>query len=283
MKRIISAVILGGAVVALILLAPRALGAAGVALAVFIAAHEMFRLLESAESPVARVPVLIATALLLAGAWLAGPAGLSACLGLGLATVFSAAVLSGSSKGAVSRVSAGVLLALFPVWSLAHLIFYLDSETFRRSLLFLLLCVWVCDSAAYYVGSTMGKRKLAPGISPNKTVEGSVAGILGSMVAALLLNAFSLVSWPIWFAFLAGALIAVFAQLGDLAESMIKRDAGVKDSGNLIPGHGGVLDRVDALLFTVPIFYYALVWLNLIGLQSSMGSIGGSIGGGFGG
>jgi phosphatidate cytidylyltransferase len=76
------------------------------------------------------------------------------------------------------------------------------------------------------------------------------------------------------FVLLAGALIAVLAQLGDLAESMIKRDAGVKDSGNLIPGHGGVLDRVDALLFTVPVFYYALLWLG-----GAMGGFGGGVGG----
>ena len=271
MKRIVSAVILGGAVVALILLAPRNLGAAGVAVAVLIAAHEMFGLLESAGSPVARVPGLLATGILLVGAWLAGPAGLSAGLALGMTVFFASAVLSGTSKEAVSRVSAGAFLLLLPVWSLSHLIFYLESASFRRTLLFLLLCVWICDSAAYYVGSTMGKRKLAPGISPNKTVEGSIAGVLGSMAGALLLNAFSLVQWPLWFVFCAGALIAVFAQLGDLAESMIKRDAGVKDSGNLIPGHGGVLDRVDALLFTVPIFYYALLWLDLTWLQRMSG------------
>jgi phosphatidate cytidylyltransferase len=171
----------------------------------------------------------------------------------------------------VDRVSAGFFLLLFPVWSLTHLIFYLDSETSRRSLLFLLICVWVCDSAAYYVGSSMGKRKLAPGISPNKTVEGSVAGVLGAVGAALILNALSLVQWPLWFVVAAGSLIAVLGQLGDLAESMVKRDAGVKDSGNLIPGHGGVLDRVDALLFTLPVFHYALAWLDITWLDRISG------------
>ncbi|MDF1535941.1 MAG: phosphatidate cytidylyltransferase [bacterium] len=265
MKRVVSAVILGGAFVALLLAAPRAPGAAGVAVAVLIAAHEMAALLERAGASLPRVPAVAAGSLVLAGAWAAGVAGMSAGLAVGLGIIFASEVLTGTSKGSVTRVSGGFLLILLPVWSLAHLILYLESETTRRSLLFLLLCVWVCDSAAFYVGSTMGKHKLAPGISPNKTVEGSVAGVLGSVAAALLMRAVSLVTWPVAFVLFAGAVIAVLAQLGDLAESMIKRDAGVKDSGNLIPGHGGVLDRVDALLFTVPVFYYALLLLRGLG------------------
>jgi phosphatidate cytidylyltransferase len=274
MKRIVSAVILGGAVIALILAAPRTVGAAGVAVAVLIAAHEMAGLLESAGANLPRILVIAASGLVLIGAWAAGGTGLSAGLAVGLGLLFASGMFTGTSQGSVARVSGGFLLILLPVWSLAHLIFYLDNETTRHSLLFLLLCVWVCDSAAFYVGSTMGKRKLAPGISPNKTIEGSVAGVLGSVAAALLLRAVSLVTWPVAFVILSGAVIAVLAQLGDLAESMIKRDAGVKDSGNLIPGHGGMLDRVDALLFTVPIFYYALLLLASY-LGGSIGGYGG--------
>jgi phosphatidate cytidylyltransferase len=138
------------------------------------------------------------------------------------------------------------------------MILYLGSGSGRKALLFLLLCVWVCDSAAYYVGSTLGRRKLAPEISPNKTIAGSVGGTVGGAGAAIILKMLNLVPWSISFTLVAGLCIAVLAQLGDLAESMIKRDAGVKDSGSLIPGHGGMMDRVDALLFTVPVFYYIL-------------------------
>jgi phosphatidate cytidylyltransferase len=104
----------------------------------------------------------------------------------------------------------------------------------------------------------LGRRKLAPGISPNKTIAGAVGGVLGAAGAAILMNIFHLVTWTLPFVIGAGLFISVLGQLGDLAESMVKRDAGVKDSGSLIPGHGGVMDRVDALLFTVPLFYYVL-------------------------
>jgi phosphatidate cytidylyltransferase len=171
---------------------------------------------------------------------------------------FAWVVLTGEVEGSVTQLSGSSVLLLYPVWSLAHFILYLESGPGRRALLFLLLCVWVCDSAAYYFGSTFGRRKLAPEISPNKTVAGAVGGTLGAAGAAAILKMLKLVPWSIPYVLGAGLCIAVLAQVGDLAESMVKRDAGVKDSGSLIPGHGGIMDRVDSLLFTVPVFYYIL-------------------------
>lgn len=122
----------------------------------------------------------------------------------------------------------------------------------------LLIGVWVHDSAAYFVGVKWGIRKFAPLISPNKSVEGSVAGILSSVAlffsAAILLP--ELVPFNPGQALSFGLGIAVFAQLGDLFESSLKRQLEVKDSGNLIPGHGGILDRFDSLLLTAPFVYY---------------------------
>lgn len=117
-------------------------------------------------------------------------------------------------------------------------------------------CTFSADTSAYFVGHWIGKHKLAPRVSPGKTIEGLVGGIVGSIAAAFICKLI------FWHAFLnrdviiLGALIGLIGPLGDLSESLIKRGVGVKDSGNLIPGHGGLLDRLDAVFFTAPLVYY---------------------------
>ncbi|UCG38368.1 MAG: phosphatidate cytidylyltransferase [bacterium] len=262
MKRVISALVLGSATLYLVLGAPFTLGAVAVAVVIFIAAREMNALLEAAGANVGRRSVMAASVVVLAGSFLGGGRGLSLGLAGGTVIVFAGALGADSVKGLTRQVTAGLTTLLIPVWCLAHMILYLATRDGRFSLLFLLLCVWACDSAAYYAGRAYGHRKLAPLISPNKTVVGSVAGMAGGVVTGLVLRALSLVTWPVGFVLLSGLFISVLAQLGDLAESMVKRDASVKDSGTLIPGHGGILDRTDALLFTVPVFHYVLTWLS---------------------
>ena len=258
MIRIISAVVLGALVIYLITAAPLLLGVLAVLVAALVAAHETRALLEAAGSNVAGVPAIAASCLIVGGAWAGGVQGLAAGLAAGLTVTFAWVVLTGEVEGSVTQLSGSSVLLLYPVWSLAHFILYLESGSGRRALLFLLLCVWVCDSAAYYFGSTFGRRKLAPEISPNKTVAGAVGGMFGAAGVAAILKMLKLVPWSIPYVLGAGLCIAALAQVGDLAESMVKRDAGVKDSGSLIPGHGGIMDRVDSLLFTVPVFYYIL-------------------------
>jgi phosphatidate cytidylyltransferase len=132
----------------------------------------------------------------------------------------------------------------------------------RILLLYLLLLVWTLDSAAYYVGRRYGRTKLAPALSPNKTREGALGGLAGVVVLGLLLKLLIPASAFVFGwgdVLLTALLIGVFGQLGDLAESALKRDAGVKDSGVALTGHGGVLDRVDSLLFVLPLFYVYLL------------------------
>lgn len=113
------------------------------------------------------------------------------------------------------------------------------------------LVIWVGDSAALLAGRALGEQKLAPLISPNKSQEGALAGFLVSTaVGAVSFQSFGLGEW--WMGLFAGAVIGLSGQIGDLAESVLKRQAGMKDSGSIIPGHGGVLDRIDALLFAFP-------------------------------
>ncbi|MFH0736686.1 MAG: phosphatidate cytidylyltransferase [bacterium] len=119
----------------------------------------------------------------------------------------------------------------------------------------LLLTIWVCDSAAFFIGSPFGKHKLYPRISPNKSWEGAIAGFVFSIFTVIALKSIILdfLSWQD--IIIMGVVVGVFGQMGDLIESLIKRDANVKDSSSLIPGHGGLFDRFDSLLFTAPIIY----------------------------
>jgi phosphatidate cytidylyltransferase len=123
-------------------------------------------------------------------------------------------------------------------------------------LVLLLAIIMGADTAAFFVGSALGRRKLAPGISPGKTIEGAAGGLLGGVLAALAVWAAGLPGVPGWHAGLLGCVVAILGMLGDLLESLLKRWAGVKDSGRLFPGHGGMLDRLDSLLFGAPILYY---------------------------
>lgn len=114
--------------------------------------------------------------------------------------------------------------------------------------------ILLTDVGCYYAGTKFGKNKLAPVISPNKTIEGSMGGMICAVIGASVVGYFIGVEWYI--SVIAGLICTVFAQIGDLCESLIKRDAGVKDSGNSLPGHGGFLDRCDSFIFTIPVMYY---------------------------
>ena len=128
---------------------------------------------------------------------------------------------------------------------------------------------WMCDTAAYYAGRHLGKHKLCPKVSPNKTVEGSIGGLFGSIVSCVvfgqLINTYgtniNLLHINLFNYALIGLLCGIFSQFGDLAASSIKRHVNVKDYGNLIPGHGGILDRFDSILFSSVIVYYYLTFI----------------------
>jgi phosphatidate cytidylyltransferase len=136
-------------------------------------------------------------------------------------------------------------------------------------LLLPLLLTWASDIGAYFVGRAFGKRKLMPSVSPGKTVAGAVGGLLATMLVGWLYARFVLTP-STQLAFVRGGilvfaiLVSIAAQIGDLAESLLKREAGVKDSSHIIPGHGGILDRFDSLLFVLPVAYVLfntlLVW-----------------------
>src|SRR6266446_3477153 len=147
---------------------------------------------------------------------------------------------------------------LFIGWTLSHLILLRLLPAGPWYMLFLCAVVWVGDSVAMYVGKSLGHYKMAPAISPGKTWEGAIGCIIGGVCTAVVSAGFWLPHLVLWQWIVLGLCISLAAQLSDLAESMLKRYAGVKDSGGLIPGHGGMLDRIDSLLFAAPTLVYAL-------------------------
>ena len=130
-----------------------------------------------------------------------------------------------------------------------------DFPVGSKLVFFLLLVVWLGDSGAYYVGKKFGKHKMSPRISPKKTFEGLIGGITTSIITAVVIHFTFFREFPLLHAIIAGVILSFAGVVGDLAESMWKRSAEVKDSGTLIPGHGGFLDRFDSILFTAPILY----------------------------
>jgi len=137
--------------------------------------------------------------------------------------------------------------------------FLRDDIMGRQYIFFLYGSVWLADSGAYYIGSYLGKNKLYPAISPNKTIEGVFGSILGGAAGAVIITTlFEIRDIAIMKSALIGAILGIVTVAGDLVESMFKRDAGVKDSGSLIPGHGGLLDKLDGVLLAGPVFYLIL-------------------------
>ncbi len=262
MTRILTAIVLIAAVVGLILWGhPYLLAAIAIATAE-LAVWEFFRLAEARGSAVLRIPGYVFTAAIVA----AGIArNLSLCL-LGAVVFFLMVLLTvrlfsgqelSSYFGAVSSTFLGVLYASVP---LSLLIWVCLQPGGRPLALFGLVLVWTGDTMAFFVGSTVGRHKLAPRISPGKTWEGTAASLASAIAAAMLLARFLLRGTGYGEAAILAATVNVAAQIGDLAESALKRSAGVKDSSQLVPGHGGVLDRIDALLFAAPVLWYYWLW-----------------------
>ena len=151
---------------------------------------------------------------------------------------------------------------LYIGFTLGHFLRLRNQNDGALLVFFVLLVTWAADAAAYYVGKTLGSRPLAPRLSPNKTVEGFLGGLIAAPVAAWIGHVWFLPAIRPVDCLILGVLFTVLGLLGDLSESALKRYAGVKDSGALIPGHGGMLDRIDSLLLNAPVFYYYMAFVR---------------------
>jgi phosphatidate cytidylyltransferase len=213
------------------------------------------------------VLVPVATFLLAGGILPAEKAGFEGAfvwLALILITIGSG-TLAISARAPIEQGAASIGLLAFgiPYFALPSASLYRLQVLDPWVLLLLLAIVWLGDSGAYYIGKTLGRHKLAPRVSPNKTWEGAIANLVAGLIAAAAWSFWRMGSIDVGIVVLAG-MVSIAAQIGDLVESLLKRGAGIKDSGTILPGHGGMLDRMDALLFAAPV-----MWLGLELIGSS--------------
>ena len=169
-------------------------------------------------------------------------------------------LLKANIHDALPGVSVIISGVLYVAWPLAHLISLRNLLNGENLVFFILIVTWGVDTGAYYAGRLLGRHKLSPHISPGKTVEGAIGGVLSCVLAALFARWFFLPELSLNNTVFMGIVFGIISQIGDLSESMLKRSAGVKDSGHLLPAHGGILDRVDSVIFTVPVFYYYIIY-----------------------
>ena len=281
-QRVLSAAVGIPVLLALVYLGGWYLGAAVLVLSL-VGMHEFFRLAEGSGLRPARAmgyaaAVVVTAAVTLGGE--AGPAGrvelpeVGELVALVLVVVGIAAILQQvlwpSAPGAAANAGATLFGVVYLPLMLSYLVRLREvgtkviplggggwaAESGALWVALLMFACWAEDTAAYFVGRAIGRHKLCPRISPGKTIEGAVAGLAAAVMVAAALGRW--LGLPLSHGLALGALIGVFGQLGDLSKSVLKREAGVKDAGALIPGHGGVLDRFDSLLFAAPVTFYYL-------------------------
>ena len=231
---------------------------------VTLALLELLTVLRARATRPARPVVLAVGALLVVGAYLEGPAALSFGLLAAILGAFAGYLVDRGRTEVTRNVAATIFAVVYVPFMAAHLSLVVGrADHYVGALIGYAALVVIYDTAAYATGATLGRRPIAPQVSPNKSWEGAI----GASVACLAAGALLLPLWEPW-TLASGLVLAaatcVVAPLGDLSESMLKRDLAVKDMGSILPGHGGVLDRVDALLFMAPVLYYVLAAFNLI-------------------
>jgi phosphatidate cytidylyltransferase len=281
MRRVLTAAVLIPVVLLLVFLGPRwqwlfTLAVAGVAV---LAGWEYLGLTKRLGANPPRIPVLAALLILFAVnfQWPEDTPAVFGLLGLGVlvyCTFFRAV------QGVMADAAASIFCLLYTGLALIALPTLRAQSNGASQVTFLLLVVWFGDTAAYYIGRNFGRHKLAPTISPGKSWEGAIGSVAGSLAAAGMLLGLAtyqqhsdflatvLQRWDMapltfpdqpWYWLVLAVVVNIAGQVGDLAESALKRSANVKDSGSLLPGHGGVLDRIDALLLAAPVLWYAQV------------------------
>ena len=263
-QRILTALALVAVLTLVLVVLPERLALLALAALLLLGAWEWSQL-AGLSRPAGRAAYVIATAAAMAALWplTAAPAGFQRAMVvtmIGWIPLFAWIVFAPGFRANALAAVAG-LWALVPTWlALGHL--YLQEGQGRELIAFVLLLAWAADIGAYFAGRKFGRIRLAPVVSPNKTWEGVLGGLIAGLLVGLVARA--------WFdlpatAFLSLCVAAILISVvGDLLESMFKRQAGLKDSGSLLPGHGGVLDRIDSLTSSVPLLALGLSWLGVV-------------------
>ncbi len=231
--------------------------------------YEYGLILFAGKKPVSRVSLVVFGIVMMLGA-LAGRLPVSLDYISNVAPFFIAVSIAGifavemfTPNRSLERVANTLLGVMLIPWALMHLISIRLIEPYGEYFIYIIFfSVWAGDSAAYFIGKAFGKHRLNEEVSPKKSIEGSIAGLVATVAVAVI-------CWNILFPWyitltqviIIGVLIAVLGQLSDLAESLIKRSSGIKDSSNILPGHGGVLDRFDSYLLIAPVLYYVILFM----------------------
>ena len=260
MRRLASAIVLLPVFLLILIKAPDYLFNALVVIASAAALWELTRLLELGGRPIYRLLAVVggtAVTAAFGASRVLDPFVLPAfAVMAAVVAVLAAPIWRGADPA--TEPAANTLLAIMYIgWLLGYgILLHHTSSRGDELVLFVVGVTWVGETMAYVVGSTLGRHKLAPVISPRKTVEGAVAQVVASVLTGLALGAWLLPGCGLSVGLVGGGLLGVVGQVGDLTESVIKRSVCTKDTGGIIPGHGGVLDRIDSLLFNLPAYYY---------------------------
>jgi phosphatidate cytidylyltransferase len=255
--RLVTAAIGIPVVIALVLLGGPVF-AAVVAAALGVGFWEFHRALNLEQSPSTYLLIGLSAALALAA--LAGEDAVLPVLTTGVLASLLLLILGGVVPEHLANWGLGLAGVLYVGLLGQHAVALRELDAGRDWLLLAIFTTFATDTGAYAVGRLIGRHKLAPRLSPSKTIEGSAGGLVAGAVATWALGQLLDLDQPAAAMLALGAAAAVAGQAGDLAESLIKRSAGVKDMGTIFPGHGGVLDRLDSLLFVIPLVYYAARW-----------------------
>ncbi len=267
MLRVITALILLPVVLTLLWAPPLRAGfAVLVAFIAMTALHEFLNLLRVRHIPTHEPMAHLGALALIAAAWFGDTVYLNAALVAGLVAVGLAGIVIAPPSAA--GISGAFAALIYTAWCPAHVLLLHQFDPEGPGLvMFMVVTVVLTDTAAYFTGKAIGRHPLAPVVSPKKTWEGSIGGFVFAIAGALALywldRRYGWSVYPDWTPLryaLTAAALSIVAQVSDLVKSAVKRDAGVKDSGHLLPGHGGALDRFDGFLFAAPVLYYMAVF-----------------------
>lgn len=263
-ERLLTAGVLTAIFLSLILFLPPAAICGVVVLLVMAASWEYAELTASGQNRADRGLVLALSSLLPIAAFTGSVPFLAGSLFLPVPVLAGRYVLAGDSD--LVRRMDQFLRSLFGIYyvgfGLSHFVLLTNLENWKPWMLSILAATYLGDGAAYLIGSTLGRAKLSPLLSPKKTVEGAVGGLAGSLLAFAVCRILFFPGWPFGRVVGIAFLLAASGQVGDLLESLVKRSVGAKDSGTWLPGHGGILDRIDSILLSGPVGYYLAIAIS---------------------
>ena len=234
-----------------------------VLLVVLLATHEYGAMLKLHEKMLVNLLTLLLSGLLIADAQWPQAQILRWALALVPLVALAAQVFYHNAPGSLRNWAFSIAGAVYIGYAGSFFVRLRALDQGLALVVIAFLGTWICDSGAYFVGRAWGRHKLAPDISPKKTWEGAIAGLISGVIAVAVLGRLLVADLSLWTGALLGLALVIASTIGDLAESVIKRQVGVKDSSQLIPGHGGALDRIDSLLFVVPVVYWMVVALGI--------------------